>query len=245
MGWLLGFGIILIVILLVEKHKKKNQKEAQPEKQQENDYTLDDIKVEVTLEKPATKKTPETSVDHMQYIKARTLSEDYTVIDFETTGLDHVSSKIIQIAAVKYKNHTIADEFHSYVNPEQKIASRITRIIGITNDKVKDAPVIEEILPQLLFFIGNETIVAHNAPFDMKFLLHNIHQCGHPYVKYRVIDTLPLARRNINTENHKLETLKGFLRLNQHESHNALSDCYVAGELYKYCFEKANRKIAQ
>lgn len=177
--------------------------------------------------------------DKLKYTKARKLVEDYTVIDFETTGLDYKTSKIIQVAAVKYKNHERIDEFTTNINPEEKLSSRIKSITGLTDKDLVDAPLITEVLPELIDFISGQTLVAHNASFDMKFLLHNINLCKLPYKKYRVIDTLGLARKNIATDNHKLVTLKDYLQLNHLDSHNALHDCYVAAEVYKYCYEKS------
>ncbi len=75
---------------------------------------------------------------------------DYVVIDFETTGFNPYNDKIIQVAAVKYRNHELVDQFVSYVNPERPIPDRITSLTGITNYRVSDAPTIEEVLP--LFF---------------------------------------------------------------------------------------------
>ncbi|HZW67819.1 MAG TPA: exonuclease domain-containing protein, partial [Pseudogracilibacillus sp.] len=79
--------------------------------------------------------------------------------------------------------------------------------------------------------------VAHNASFDMKFLLYKMNKNGITYKKYRVIDTLPLARKYIKTSNHKLVTLKKHFKLYDYKSHNALDDCYVTGKVYKHCYE--------
>jgi len=85
----------------------------------------------------------------------------------------------------------------------------------------------------------DDVIVAHNASFDMKFLLTNMMFHGIEHKKYRVIDTLSLARKHIDfTKNHKLETMKSFLNLNHLSSHEALHDCYVTSELYKHCYEQ-------
>lgn len=177
-----------------------------------------------------------------RYIKARTLSENYTVIDFETTGLKPENSEIIQIGAVKYENGTIVDSFSTYVKPTRsKISRTITRITGITEKTVASAPVINDILPDFLNFIEKQTLVAHNASFDMKFLIASVDYCGLTMDRVRVIDTLPLARRTIpNTTNHKLETLKKELNLGDHDSHDALGDCYTTGSLYQTCFSKLN-----
>lgn len=163
------------------------------------------------------------------------------MLDFETTGLSHFDNKIIQVAAVRYVNFEEKEKFVSFVKPSTPIPLRITEITGITNEDVRNAPSIETVLPSLIEFLNKDVIVAHNAPFDMKFLLANIHKEKLEYQRFKVVDTLSLARKYIDsTKNHKLPTLKSFLRLNHLNSHEALHDCYVTAELYKYCYEESN-----
>lgn len=188
---------------------------------------------------PSKKYTPDPEVN-LDYTKVRKLTTDFVVFDFETTGLSHFNDEIIQVAAVRYINFEEVDKFVTFVKPSEPIPSRITEITGITNDDVKNAPSINTVLPSLIEFVDKDVLVAHNAPFDMKFLLCNIHKENLEYRKFKVIDTLTLARKFIDsTKNHKLPTLKSFLRLNHLNSHEALHDCYVAAELYKYCYEES------
>lgn len=173
------------------------------------------------------------------YTRVRKLVSDFVVLDFETTGLSPIENNIIQIGAIRYVNFELVEEYNTLVNPKEPISSTITKITGITNKDVANAPAIEQVLPSLLEFINTNVIVAHNASFDMKFLLENIERLNLTSKKYRVIDTLSLARKCIDeTPNHKLPTLKAFLNLDHLESHDALADCKVTGELYKYCYDK-------
>lgn len=176
----------------------------------------------------------------LKYSRVRKLLPDFTVIDFETTGLSADRDKIIQVAAVKYKDFEKVNEYVTYVNPQIKIPPYITKINGISDKDVKNAPTIKEVLPDLLEFLGDSLVVAHNASFDMKFLLTNMYNHGFEYKRFRVIDTLSLARKYIDsTRNYKLETLKEFLHMEHLSSHDALHDCYVTAELYKYCYNKS------
>lgn len=160
-------------------------------------------------------------------------ANDYIVLDFETTGLRAGDDKIIQIGAVKYIGHQQQDTMYLLINPERPISSTITRITGIRNGDVQDAPVIEEIAPQLIDFIGDLPIVAHNAPFDMGFLYALEHIT--PVPPYQVIDTVRLARKFITeTPNHKLTTLSAYLEL-EHNAHDALGDCLVTASIYQFC----------
>ncbi|MEN1934121.1 3'-5' exonuclease [Paenibacillus sp. 102] len=173
------------------------------------------------------------------------LPADYVVIDFETTGFNPYNDRIIQVAAVRYRNHELADQFVSFVNPERPIPSRITSLTGITNYRVSDAPMIQEVLPLFLAFLGNDTIVAHNASFDMRFLKSNANMLRLPEPKNIVIDTVFLAKKYMrNAPNHKLETLKRMLGIRL-SSHNALDDCITCAAVYQKCTivqEKVRKK---
>lgn len=159
--------------------------------------------------------------------------DDYVVLDFETTGLRAGSDKIIQIGAVKYMNHMHVDTMYVTINPECMISSTITRITGITNADVRDAPVIEDVAHELIQFIGGLPIIAHNAPFDMGFL-YALEEIT-PIPEYTVIDTVKLARRVIpETPNHKLTTLSAYLEL-EHNAHDALGDCLATAAIYQFC----------
>ncbi|CAH2466682.1 exonuclease, DNA polymerase III, epsilon subunit [Bacillus cereus VD118] len=171
---------------------------------------------------------------------------DYVVIDFETTGFNPYNDKIIQVAAVKYRNHELVDQFVSYVNPERPIPSRITSLTGITNYRVSDAPTIEEVLPLFLAFLHTNVIVAHNASFDMRFLKSNVNMLGLPEPKNKVIDTVFLAKKYMkHAPNHKLETLKRMLGIRL-SSHNAFDDCITCAAVYQKCAsieEEGKRKV--
>ncbi|MFE6135820.1 3'-5' exonuclease [Bacillus sp. NPDC057893] len=171
---------------------------------------------------------------------------DYVVIDFETTGFNPYNDKIIQVAAVKYRNHELVDQFVSYVNPERSIPDRITSLTGITNYRVSDAPTIEEVLPLFLAFLHTNVIVAHNASFDMRFLKSNVNMLGLPDPKNKVIDTVFLAKKYMkHAPNHKLETLKRMLGIRL-SSHNAFDDCITCAAVYQRCAsmeEEGKRKV--
>ncbi|MGW5982566.1 3'-5' exonuclease [Bacillus mycoides] len=175
---------------------------------------------------------------------------DYVVIDFETTGFNPYNDKIIQVAAVKYHNHELVDQFVSYVNPERSIPDRITSLTGITNYRVSDAPTIEEVLPLFLAFLHTNVIVAHNASFDMRFFKSNVNMLGLPEPKNNVIDTVFLAKKYMkHAPNHKLETLKRMLGIRL-SSHNAFDDCITCAAVYQKCAaveeegkRKANKEV--
>ena len=98
---------------------------------------------------------------------------DYVVFDLETTGLSPVSDGIIEISAVKVENGKVTDSFSTLVNPGRRIPAAATRVNGITDQMVKDAPGLKEALDQFLSFIGDQVLVGHNIhSFDMGFFIY-------------------------------------------------------------------------
>ncbi len=87
------------------------------------------------------------------------------VLDTETTGLDYSREKMVEFAALRLENGKIKDEFQTLINPEQHIRKSSYAIHGISQEMVADAPTEAEAIPQILEFIGDYPIVAHNAIF--------------------------------------------------------------------------------
>ncbi|AQQ53960.1 3'-5' exonuclease [Planococcus lenghuensis] len=168
-----------------------------------------------------------------KYSLSMEVVKNYVVLDFETTGLSAWKDKIIQIGAVKYENHRRTDTFYLLVDPQCHISRTITSITGIRNEDVAGAPVIEEVIDDLIAFIGDYPIVAHNAPFDMGFLYALDSIASIP--AYTVIDTVRLAKQTLrNIPDYKLTTLSAFLEL-EHHAHDALGDCLAAAAIYQFC----------
>ncbi len=145
------------------------------------------------------------------------------------------ADQIIQIGAIKYVNHEVKEMFNTFINHFRHIPETVTRLTGISNEMVEWAPSIEQKIEELLEFIGDLPIIAHNASFDMGFLyaLDNIEGIKIP--EYTVIDTVKLARKKITeTPNHKLTTLTEFLQL-EHDAHDAIGDCLATAAIYQYC----------
>lgn len=185
--------------------------------------------------------------EYITHKKSRTYPDDFVVFDFETTGLNPKIENIIQIGAIRYRNNEKAEVFNTYVNPMKPIPALITNITGIRNSDVENAPIIAQVLPSFLDFIGSDKLVAHNADFDMRFLLNNTYKLNIDKPSNEVIDTLYLSRKYIKSingiklTNYKLETLKEFLNIDV-GSHNSVDDCLVCAEVYKKCKENMNIK---
>lgn len=156
----------------------------------------------------------------------------YIVFDVETTGLSAVYDKIIELAAVKIKSGEIIDRFESFANPHQPLSQTTIDLTGITEDMVKDAPEIEEVLKDFHQWAKDDILVAHNASFDMGFLNAGYQSIGLEKSDNPVIDTLELARFLVpELKNHRLNTLckKFDIELTQH--HRAIYDAEATGYL--------------
>ncbi|WIF95103.1 3'-5' exonuclease [Caminicella sporogenes] len=166
---------------------------------------------------------------------SKQIFNEFVALDLETTGLNPAKDKIVEIAAIKYKDNQEIDRMHSLINPCIDIPNKITKINGINNDMVKNSPKIEEILPDFINFIGDLPIVVHNARFDINFLNANMFNFN-MNVTNPIIDTLQISREIFkNLPNYKLETIKDYLKINL-SSHRALDDAKVAAEIYlRYC----------
>ncbi|WP_407936278.1 PolC-type DNA polymerase III [Litchfieldia alkalitelluris] len=163
----------------------------------------------------------------------RLLAEDtYIVFDVETTGLSAVYDTIIELAAVKMKNGEIIDRFEAFANPHHPLSATTIELTGITDDMVRNAPEIGEVLKNFYDWAKDDILVAHNASFDMGFLNVGYKKIGLDKAKNPVIDTLELARFLYpELKNHRLNTLcKRFdILLTQH--HRAIYDAEATGYL--------------
>ena len=104
--------------------------------------------------------------------KNQDIDTEYCVLDIETTGLSFRTEKITEFGAIKIKNGQIIDTFECFVNPEKPIPYEVIKVTHITDDMVRDAETIEQVLPKFLEFIGDDVLVAHNANFDIGFIRH-------------------------------------------------------------------------
>ena len=156
----------------------------------------------------------------------RSKNISFVAFDFETTGLDANSCDIIQAGAVRYVNGVEVDSFVSPAKPYSPITAKITEITGITDADVADAPVPEKVIADLVKFIDGMPVVAHNAPFDLKFLRKYA-----PNYYPEAYDTLRMSQDALPGMSHKLGDLMEHYGI-QGEWHDALSDCRAAAELF-------------
>ncbi|MDR1101921.1 MAG: exodeoxyribonuclease VII large subunit [Clostridiales bacterium] len=157
----------------------------------------------------------------------------FVALDVETTGLSPFLDEIIELAAIKFKDGKIVDEFVTLIHPSRQIPARITQITGITNSMVASAPRMDEIISKFLKFCAGELIVAHNASFDMGFINAACDKYGLTFDN-KVVCTLQLSRKKLNLPNNKLATVSRHFSLEDSGFHRAKADATICGEIFLY-----------
>lgn len=122
-------------------------------------------------------------------------TDTYVVLDFETTGLDPLYDRIIEVGALRVENGRIVNQFNTLVNPGFEISAFITDLTGITNEMLSTAPMLVDVLPSLIDFIGSTVILGHNVNFDINFLYTACEQLLKQPFTNDFIDTMRLSRR--------------------------------------------------
>jgi DNA polymerase-3 subunit alpha (Gram-positive type) len=162
----------------------------------------------------------------------QSIEDSYVVFDIETTGFSPKVNKIIEIGAVKVVNGKITDKFSTFVNPKVPIPFRIEELTSIRDDMVVDAPTIDVILPQFTEFCKDCIMVAHNADFDMSFILKNCEDLGIPFHP-TYVDTVALARILLpNLNRFKLDTVAKALGVSLENHHRAVDDAGCTAEIF-------------
>lgn len=156
-------------------------------------------------------------------------------LDVETTGLSEKTERMTEIGIIRTDgNFNIIDEFQMLINPERVISSKITEITGITESMVENEPKYDEAIPMIKDFIFNginkedAILVAHNAPFDFKFVNQGFMDIYGKVAFENYIDTVSVLREiQPFWRNHKLDTAAKKYGIVNENHHRALNDTYV------------------
>lgn len=157
------------------------------------------------------------------------LGQDMVAVDVETTSLSPVTGEVIEVGACLFSGGAVKARFQSLIRPKGEISQETFELTGIDPEKLREAPLAEEVYGGFLAFLGDHPLVAHNAPFDRGFLLKTAQRLGLPFKK-TVLDTLALGRiLNPDMKNHRLPDLaaKYGVKLDRH--HRADTDAETAG----------------
>jgi DNA polymerase-3 subunit epsilon len=159
------------------------------------------------------------------------------VFDTETTGLDPASGdRMVEIGCIELVNRVPTGRtFHAYFNPDRPMPIEAERVHGLGDAFLADKNRFHEHVLDLLEFIGDSPLVAHNAQFDFGFLNRELGACGHPEVALeRMVDTLGLARRRHPGAKHSLDALcvRYGIDRSHRVRHGALLDAELLAQVY-------------
>jgi DNA polymerase III subunit epsilon len=164
----------------------------------------------------------------------------FVAFDIETTGFLPRVDQIVEIAAVRFANGKPVDKFCSLVNPKMMIPVGAAAVHGITDDMVKDAPLIETVLEKFAEFCAGDALVAHNAPFDTEFIKADVEKFEAPAPHGIILDTCAMARKVVQgCANYKLGTLVAHLKIPADGTfHRAEADARYCGTLFAMMLER-------
>jgi DNA polymerase III subunit epsilon len=167
----------------------------------------------------------------------------YIAFDIETTGFLPRVDQIVEIAAVKFIDFKAVEAFSSLVNPKIPIPLGAGRVHGITDEMVKDAPMIDSVLANFSAFCAGTPMVAHNAPFDTEFIKADIEKFETSGPTGPILDTCAMARKVIQgCANYRLGTLVAHLKIPQDASfHRAEADARFCGQLFGIMLQRIYR----
>ncbi|MCM1415582.1 MAG: PolC-type DNA polymerase III, partial [bacterium] len=164
--------------------------------------------------------------------KGQDFKADFVVFDIETTGFSPVQNRIIEIGAVKVCGGKIVDRFSTFVDPLTPIPFEIEKLTGITDDMVMGAEQIDAALPRFLAFCEGCILVAHNAQFDMSFIMENCDRQGIAH-DFTYVDTVGIARLMLpNQKKHTLDAVAKALNVSLENHHRAVDDAEATAEIF-------------
>lgn len=159
------------------------------------------------------------------------------VLDTETTGFDpQTGDRVLEVAAVELVNLVpTGRHFHMLIDPEREVPEEAVKVHGFTWEMLRGKPKFAEIVPAMLDFLGDDPIVAHNAPFDFGFLDFELRKAGHPVLdRARMVDTLVLAKKRFPGLPNSLDALcrRYGIDNSMRTAHNALLDVQLLAQVY-------------
>jgi DNA polymerase-3 subunit epsilon len=172
----------------------------------------------------AAPQAPETPLDRARFV----------VLDLETTGSRAGTDRVTEVGAVQVAGGRIQGEFQTLVRPDCPIPPAITRLTGIHELLLAGAPRFSQVAGRLVDFLGSGTLVAHNAAFDLRFLVAELARAGLPPPANPVLCTVRLARRLLpELRSCNLDSLATHFGFRFQARHRALGDAQVTAQLLR------------
>lgn len=157
--------------------------------------------------------------------------------DTETTGLNpRDGDRLVEIGGVELFNHIpTGKSYHVYINPQRDMPEEAFRVHGLSEEFLSDKPLFDQVADEFLDFVGDATLVIHNAAFDMGFINFELEKAGRRRISNtQVIDTLEIARRKHPTGPNSLDALCSRYGIDNSRrvKHGALLDAEILAEVY-------------
>lgn len=170
-----------------------------------------------------------------------TFDQEFVAFDLETTGLSSLHDEIIEIGAVILQGGKEIGRFQSFVDPGRPLTQKIVDLTGITDDMLRGAPKIRQVLPEFLEFCGSRPLVAHNADFDVGFITAACRRLGLDYHP-TYLDTLILSQNLLpQLSRFKLDVVANALSLPEFQHHRAADDALTCGLI----FDRLSRRLEE
>lgn len=161
----------------------------------------------------------------------------YAVVDVETTGGSYQNARLTEIAVYLFDGREIVKEFTTLINPEQPIPYMITRLTGITDEMVADAPKFYQIAKQIVEITEGAIFVGHNVSFDYNFIRHEFRSLGYNF-KRQTICTVKMSRKILpGYSSYSLGKLCNSLGIEIYNRHRAAGDALATTYLLKLLLE--------
>lgn len=159
------------------------------------------------------------------------------ILDTETTGLDPASGhRIVEIGCVEVMGGVrTGKHFHCYLNPERDMPEEAERVHGLSAKFLADKPIFSQVVDEFMEFIGDSTLVIHNAGFDMRFINAELTRLGFAAIPMeRALDTVQMARKKFPGSPASLDSLcrRFNIDLSAREKHGALLDAELLSDVY-------------
>lgn len=178
--------------------------------------------------------------------KGKIEEQTFVCLDCESTGLDPENDLVIEVAAVRFTLTDVLDSFETLVNPQIPIPESSIAIHHITDEMVQAKPLVKQVLPDLLAFVGNDIIVGHGIQFDTKLISAEAARLGIPCTigKNLFLDTLRMARLYGESPKNSLQKLREHFNIDEEGAHRAMNDVLVNMAVFKH-LAKEYRTIDQ
>ena len=183
---------------------------------------------------------PKPLTDHINRLtekkqKSSSYSDNYTVIDIETTGLG-TDDKIIELGALIVANGTVHETYSALVKTDKKIPSEIVELTGITEEMIENEGIAErEALNKFVALCNGKTLVGHNIGFDLNFIKSACNKNQIIFTPAKTVDTIKISRKSIDISSYSLSAIADYFNLdyNKNRIHRALDDCLLTQRIYE------------